>query len=158
MRARGLDGSYWTTFFPAVAVLGLGMAIVVAPLTTTVMNAVQAEHAGVASGVNNAVSRVAGLVAIAVFGIVLVRAFDARVSPALDQMQLTAASRSAIDRELPKLAGADLARPDVAATVEPDRRAAIRGAVDDSFVSAFRHVMLTAAAVALAAAVLGALI
>ena len=84
--------------------------------------------------------------------------FDARVSPALDQMQLTAASRSAVDRELPKLAGADLARPDVVATVEPDRRAAIRGAVDDSFVSAFRHVMLTAAAVALAAAVLGALI
>ena len=154
----GVDGSYWTTFFPAVAVLGLGMAIVVAPLTTTVMNAVQAEHAGVASGVNNAVSRVAGLVAIAVFGIVLVRTFEARINPMLDHMHLAVASRSAVDRELPKLAGANLASADVVGTVEPDRRTTIRGAVDGSFVSAFRHVMLTAAAVALAAAVLGALL
>jgi EmrB/QacA subfamily drug resistance transporter len=153
-----IGGSYWTTFFPAVAMLGLGMAIVVAPLTTTVMNAVEAEHAGVASGVNNAVSRVAGLVAIAVFGIVLVRAFDARVSPALDRMQLTAAGRSAVDRQLPRLAGAELASGDVVSAVEPDRRTVIRGAVDESFVSAFRLVMLAAAVVALTAAVAGALI
>jgi EmrB/QacA subfamily drug resistance transporter len=152
-----IGGSYWTTFFPAVAVLGLGMAIVVAPLTATVMNAVEAEHAGVASGVNNAVSRVAGLVAIALFGIVLVRGFDARVGPALDRMQLPVMARSAVDRQLPRLAGADLASADIVSRVEPDRRDAIRRAVDESFVSAFRRVMLTAAAIALAAAVAGAL-
>ena len=154
----GIGGSYWTTFLPAVAVLGLGMAIVVAPLTTTVMSAVAAEHAGVASGVNNAVSRVAGLVAIAVFGIVLVRVFDARVNPALDQMTLTAAGRSAVDRELPKLAGADLASAEVVSTVQPNERVATRGVVDESFVSAFHRVMLAAAVVALAAAVAGAAI
>ena len=148
-----IGGSYWTTFFPAVAVLGLGMAIVVAPLTTTAMAAVEAQHAGVASGVNNAVARVAGLIAIAVFGIVLVRSFDARVSAALGRLQLPANARTAIDRELPRLAGAD-----ISSAIEPPQRVAARQAIDESFVSAFGLVMMAAVALALAAAAAGALI
>ena len=66
------------------------MAITVAPLTTTVMGAVETGHAGVASGVNNAVSRIAGLLAVAVFGVVLVRTFDARVRPQIDRLELLA--------------------------------------------------------------------
>lgn len=146
----GSTGSYWIALFPAIAVLGLGMAITVAPLTTTAMSAVEAQHAGVASGVNNAVARVAGLIAIAVFGVLLVRTFDVRVDTALDRLELTAAARSAIDRELPRLAGAE-----VPVTIEPARRAAIREAIDDSFTSAYRLVMLAAAAMALGAAVAG---
>jgi EmrB/QacA subfamily drug resistance transporter len=149
----GIGGSYWTTFFPAVVVLGLGMAIVVAPLTTTAMTAVEAEHAGVASGVNNAVARVAGLIAIAVFGIMLVRSFDARTSAALDRLQLPASARTAIDRELPKLAGAE-----IDAAIDVPQRVAARRAIDESFVAAFSVVMIAAAIVALAAAVSGALI
>jgi len=154
----GIGGSYWTTFFPAITVLGLGMAITVAPLTTTAMTAVNAQHAGVASGVNNAVARVGGLVAIAVFGIILVRAFDARVTPALDRLKLSPAARGAVDRELPRLAGADLNRASIAAVIVPGERSAVRRIIDESFVSAFRVMIIAAAAVALVAASAGLLI
>jgi predicted MFS family arabinose efflux permease len=145
-----IGGSYWSTFFPAALTLGLGMAIVVAPLTTTVMASVETQHSGVASGVNDAVAQVAGLIAIAVFGLVLVRAFDGRVTAALDRTPLDAAERTAIERELPKLAGAD-----VDAVIAPVRRRAVQQAVDLSFVFGFRVVMATAALIALGAATAG---
>jgi EmrB/QacA subfamily drug resistance transporter len=150
----GLGGSYWTTFFPAAVALGLGMAIAVAPLTTSVLGAVEATHAGVASGINNAVARIAGLLAIAIFGVVLVRGFDAHVRPALGRIDLAAPARAAIDRELPKLAGADLG----AVSLAPAQRAAVRRDIDEAFLAAFRRVLLAAAALALAAGATGAAI
>ena len=135
-----------------MVVLGLGMAITVAPLTTTVMGAVDPRHAGVASGVNNAVARVAGLLAIAVFGVVLARTFDAQVRPRLDRLALSPSAGSDLDRELPKMAGADI----VAVVFDPAAAAdAVRTIIDEGFVFAFRLVMIGAAALALAAAVAG---
>jgi EmrB/QacA subfamily drug resistance transporter len=148
----GIGGSYWTTFFPAIVMLGLGMAVTVAPLTTTVMGAVDPRHAGVASGVNNAVSRVAGLLAIAIFSVLLGRTFEARVRPRVDRLNLSSPAREGTHRELRKIAGADLTQ--VPALTLAERRA-VRDIIDEGFVFAFRLVMIGAAGLAVAAAGVG---
>ncbi len=151
----GVGGSYWATFFPAVTTLGIGMAITVAPLTTTVMDAVDRSHAGVASGINNAVARVAGLLAIAVFGVVMARSFATRVAPRLDRVGLAPDVRAATDRQLVKMTGAEL---DSVVALQPSQRDAVREAIDVAFVSTFRRLMLMAAALALLSVAAGAAI
>lgn len=147
----GVGGSYWKTFFPAVAVLGLGMAISVAPLTTTVMNSVKEKHAGIASGINNAVSRTAGLLAVAVLGVVMFHGFNRCLDQRLDVLQVPAEVRSALDAERIKLAAME---PPASASEE--MRASLSQAVDECFVFGFRRVMLIGVALALASSLVAA--
>ncbi len=140
----GIGGTYWTTFFPAMVVFGIGMAISVAPLTTTVMNAVGAGHAGVASGVNNAAARVAGLLAVALLGAIAVGIFGTALGARLDDLRVSPDVRSALQREIPKLAEAE-----VPPGVEGDSRQALTRALDESFVRSYRATMLIAASLAL---------
>jgi EmrB/QacA subfamily drug resistance transporter len=140
-----VSDNYWTSFFPAVVVLGLGMAITVAPLTTTVMGSVGEEQAGVASGINNAVSRTAGLLAIAVCGVLMLHAFSQALTRRLDEIQLDDQLKHSVYEQRVKLAGLELP-----SNVDPATQDTMKGAVADSFVFGFRIVMLTCAALALA--------
>jgi len=148
IRAR-LGGSYWTTFFPAVVVLGFGMAISVAPLTTTVMNSVRQNRAGIASGINNAVSRTAGLLAIAVLGLIMFHAFNRCLDARLNQMPLAPEVRQLLNQERINLAAIEIPNSVDAAT-----RATIKQAIDECFVFGFRWVMTVGAALALASSLI----
>jgi len=143
----GVGANYWTAFFPAVVVLGLGMTITVAPLTTTVMNAVGPESAGIASGVNNAVSRAASVLAIAVFGVVMAWAFDAQLGEGLRGIGASPETIASIEAQRSQLAGATLP-----AGVDAAAAAALRQTVNASFVSGFRWIMLVCAGLALTSA------
>lgn len=143
----GIGGSYWTTFFPAMAVLGLGMAVSVAPLTTTVMRSAEDRYAGVASGVNNATARIAGMLAVALLGAVAVGVFRAGLDERLDDLQVSSQIRQAMQDEVPKLAEAK-----VPAQIDGKQRQTLERALDESFVQSFRVTMLVAASLALLSA------
>jgi EmrB/QacA subfamily drug resistance transporter len=147
MAVPGVGGSYWTTFFPAALVLGFGMSVTVAPLTTTVMQSVAASAAGTASGVNNTVAGVAGLLAIAGLGIVMSGTFHSRLDRNLAAAGLEPALAAAIDDQRVKLAAIE-----PPPGVREQDRGAIEHAVGGAFVAGFRSVMLIAAALALASA------
>ena len=146
----GIGGSYWTTFFPPMVVIGFGMAVSVAPLTTSVMRAVEDRHAGVASGINNATARIAGMLAVAVLGMVAVAAFGNAVDQRLDGMSLSNEIREQVRAEIPKLAEAQPPR-----SINGPQRDELQRAFKDSFVYSFRLVSLVAAALAFASAVCG---
>jgi EmrB/QacA subfamily drug resistance transporter len=141
------ESSYWLTFFPAVVVLGLGMAISVAPLTTTVMNAVPGNRSGIASGINNAVSRTAGLLAVAVLGIVMLHSFNNHLDRRLQTLGVAPEVKQALDGQRTRLAAVELPT-----NIDPAVARSLRQAVDESFVAGFRRVVAVAAGLTLLSA------
>jgi MFS family permease len=146
-------GSYWTSFFPAMVVQGFGMALIITPLTTVALASVEGEHSGLASGVNNAVARVAGLLAVALLGVFVYGAFSANLDARLNDMDLPGKVHSEMEA-----AKADLGAAKAPKGVEPGTAVQIERAVEESFVAGFRVVMLVSAGLALASALVAALL
>ncbi len=150
----GVDhGSYWTSFFPAMVIQGFGMALAITPLTTVALGSVEGEHSGLASGVSNAMARVAGLLAVAVLGAFIYGAFSARLDARLEDMDMPDDIQSAMEA-----AKTDLGAAEAPERVDARTEARIERAIDESFVAGFRFVMLASAGLALASALVAALL
>ena len=140
-------GDHLAQVLPATLVFGLGLAMTVAPLTATVLEAADRRHAGIASGVNNAIARVAGLLAIAVVGLVVSAQFATQVDRRIDPpAQRDAATRAYLDeaRERP--------------LTVPDRAAAARTrvAVREANVAAFHRGMVVSGLLMIAGGLIAA--
>lgn len=140
-------GSYWETFFPAFVILGFGMAISVAPLTTVVMSSVDQDRAGTASGINNAVARVAGVLAIAVLGVLMVGVFGLRLNHLLVESGVSTGIVREIHANSIKLAGINLP-----SGLDANTANTVHDAVARAFVFSFRIIALICAALAVASA------
>jgi MFS family permease len=143
--------SFWSGFFPAMTVLGFGMAVSVAPLTTAVMQSGGERHSGIASGINNATARVAGMLAVALLGAIVVGVFRSTLDARLANAQVPAEIRTSMRAEASKLTAAKVP----AAGGEQTRQ--LTHVLHESFVHSFRTVMLIAAGLALLSALCAAL-
>ena len=148
----GVGAGYWIGFFPAFAVLGLGMAISVAPLTTVVMSSVKQERAGAASGINNAVARVASVLAVAILGIVMVKLFSSSLNRSLRGAVLPPGILQYVRSNQIKLAGLD-----VPSGLDAQTAALLRASISHAFVFGFRIVMLICASLCVASAAVASL-
>jgi len=144
----GARARYVTEFLPAYVVLGLGMAVSVAPLTTVVMNSIREGRAGTASGINNAVARVAGVLAVAVFGIVMVTAFASSLRQSLSELNLSGDMVRQLESNVDQLGSLE-APP----SADPETAARVRSVIAEAFVSGFRLIMLLCAVLGVASAV-----
>jgi len=146
----GIGGMYWVTFFPAVLVMGLGMALNTAPMTTLVMGSVEQRHAGIASAINNAVARIGSLLAIAILGVVIISVFKSSLDAHLAHLSLSPGVRHIVDAQHSKLASIQLP-----AGITSQVHAALKLAIDESYVSGFRLAALVCTGFALAGALCG---
>jgi len=145
--------AYWTTFFPGVVLAGIGMGITVAPLTTAVMGSVSSDHAGTASGVNNAVSRVAGVLAVAILGSLVLFSFSSAITTRTAEYNLPAEVMADIRAE-----AANLGDADVPASVPAEYVDGVEQALKLSFVDTFQLVMFINAALAFLSAGMAAVL
>jgi len=137
--------SYWINFFIPIAIIGTGMGITVAPLTNAVMSAVSETFAGIASGINNAIARTAGVLAIALMGTIAIIDFEANMQSQYLKLNLDKEEVQAVQAEIPKLAEAD-----PPAILTGEKQIKLQEMIDNSFIGTFQFITLIAAAIAFA--------
>ncbi|MET1027659.1 MAG: MFS transporter [Dongiaceae bacterium] len=142
-----INASYLWGFMPALTMIGLGMGICITPVTVAALNAAGTDHVGIASAINNMAARTGGLIAVAVFGLILADRFGASLDVLLARLDLPAAALQALAFERTKLAAAQIP-PDLS----PDQQTALAVAIKEAFVNGYRWAMAAAAAMAFTSA------
>ncbi|WP_341839668.1 MFS transporter [Chitinophaga caseinilytica] len=132
--------AYWTTFFPGILVLGLGMSFTVAPLTATVMGSLQPQLSGTASGVNNAVTRIASVFATAIFGALAVLLFAKDVRSGLDAIVMNESLKTAVVAETTNLGNAH-----PPGGVPAELTASVKALYKEGFTAAYQKILLISA-------------
>jgi EmrB/QacA subfamily drug resistance transporter len=146
----GGAGAYWTTYFPGALLLGIGMGITVAPLTTTVMNSAPTAMSGTASGINNAVSRAAGVLAIAIFTALALTTFASGVTARTAELPISDDAQAQIAAESAKLTNARAPQG-----LTPGEEFLVNQAFRLSFLDAYRLIAWGSAALAFLGAAMG---
>lgn len=127
---------YWTTYFPGMLLFGVGMGITVAPLTTTVMGSVASHFSGTASGINNAVSRTAGVLTIAVLGALALVSFQSNLLGRAQEIGLSQPQLQALERQ-----ASDLGEASAPENVAGQQAQAVEQAIQTALVDTFQLVM-----------------
>jgi MFS family permease len=143
-------GDYWTSFFPGLVTLGLGMSFTVSPLTTSAMSAVGDQYSGVASGINNALSRVANVFSNAIFGAVAVLLFASMLEQRLNSLSLPADVKQETIAQ-----AADLGNAKPPAGIVADRESTVLAIYRIGFIQSYQRIMQFAAALAFTGSLLG---
>lgn len=144
----GIGGSYWLTIFPAVVIMAIGLTIVFAPLSTTVMSSAPMRLSGTASGINNALISTANVLFVSLLGVVALQSFGAAVDRRVQPLELPALALQQIDAETVKLA--DATAP---SSLNSSQQAAVNNIFDLAFVDAFKTLMVFCAGLSVASAV-----
>jgi EmrB/QacA subfamily drug resistance transporter len=143
--------AYWTTFFPGIAVFAVGMSMTVAPLTATVMASVSAEFSGVASGVNNAMTRLANVFSNAILGGLAVVYFISALHTNIDSLKLAPAQQQAVMAQAPNLGDAKVPQ----SITDASQKTAIQKAYKESFIVGYDRIMRIASALAVLGGMIG---
>ncbi|MGF7077775.1 MFS transporter [Mucilaginibacter sp. UYCu711] len=136
VKQTGGPADYWTTFFPGVLVLGLGMSFTVAPLTAAVMASVSDHYSGTASGINNAMTRISGVFANAIFGALAVLFFSGAL-----QSQIKTVPLNTKDKQLVMQQVTDLGNAKVPANIAVQDKPVIEKAYHEGFINAYANIM-----------------